>query len=687
MAVYRQFRISSLLTEVRLAAAAFVLAALMAGCGGSGSGSPSGGVPGASFGGRVFGGGPQNPISGSTVTLFEMTTSGYGAAANQLATTTSNSSGGFSFTPGYTCTSSTDQTYVTATGGDAGGGANSAIGMMSLTGACSGLGASTFLVVNELTTAAAEWALAQFSDSTGANFGTSSTNTAGLNNAVNQAESDLVVSSLNSGGTPSNVGIPASFLPWSSSSNNCTSATNCDGLERLDTVANIIAACINSSGPSSTACNTLLTATSNSTDTLEAAHVIVTNPTTNCSTIYSVQTTPSLAPFQPALGSAPSDFTLPLNFAPAGASFDNPSALALDSAGNVFVANVGSGIGATGSVSRLTVSSGYATGQNYNNSNVPGASFDSPFALAVDSSGNVFVANNSSSVRPSGSVSELTAASGYMTGANFSASNVTFTPNTSNLFDGPSSIALDTSDNVFVANHDGDSVSELTEANSYTMGMVYDSSNVPSAAFDKPSSLAIDSSADIFVANVGSGIGATGSVSELTEPNYLTNPNNFNPNNASFDSPASLELDSTDDILIANNSSSVRPSGSVSLLTAPSYGTGARNFSPTSASFDGPSSLAIDSVDDVFIANHDGNSVSQLVRVLIFATGENFAPSGAAFDGPSAVAADSAGNVFVANKSGDSVSELIGLAAPVLTPIQACLIKNQGQGKGDVCVP
>jgi len=41
-----------------------------------------------------------------------------------------------------------------------------------------------------------------------------------------------------------------------------------------------------------------------------------------------------------------------------------------------------------------------------------------------------------------------------------------------------------------------------------------------------------------------------------------------------------------------------------------------------------------------------------------------------------------AGNIFVANWGGSTVSELIGLAAPVLTPVQACLKKGK-----NVCLP
>ena len=142
----------------RMAALFLVIVLTAAGCGGSGSGG-GGDFHGQGFSGQADGGGPQTPISGSTVTLYVMATS-YGGAATVARTATSDALGRFSFTSGYSCPTGR-QTYITVTSGDAGGGTNSAIAMMALTGLCDSLGASTFVTINELTTVAAAWSLAQ----------------------------------------------------------------------------------------------------------------------------------------------------------------------------------------------------------------------------------------------------------------------------------------------------------------------------------------------------------------------------------------------------------------------------------------------------------------------------------------------------------------------------------------------
>jgi hypothetical protein len=96
---------------------------------------------------------------------------------------------------------------------------------------------------------------------------------------------------------------------------------NCDGLERLNTLANIMAACIQSSGPSSASCTTLFASTGTPAGgtTLEAAHSMVVNPTANVAALFGLQTATS--PFQPTLSSAPDGFELALNFSPTGAKF------------------------------------------------------------------------------------------------------------------------------------------------------------------------------------------------------------------------------------------------------------------------------------------------------------------------------------------------------------------------------
>src|SRR5262249_19621484 len=146
--------------------------------------------------------------------------------------------------------------------------------------------------------------------------------------------------------------------------------------------------------------------------------------------------------------------------------------LTVDAADNVWVVNPsgpsGSGGGgclgrACGSVSELTASSGYSTGLNF--APVGAAFFFSDF-LAFDATGNVWVSNSEGPAGNEecdfgcGSLSELLAAGGYSTGLNFSAAITGFE------FPGP--LTVDSASNVWVANLRG--VSELFASDAYATG-------------------------------------------------------------------------------------------------------------------------------------------------------------------------------------------------------------------------
>lgn len=647
----------------KLCGAALLMLALMTtGCGGSGAGNgASGSIPDAAFKGQVDGGGPQNPISGSTVTLYAMGGSGYGTAT-ALTSATTDSDGNFSL-DSFTCPSASTQSYVATIGGDAGGGINPAIGLIALAGPCGRISDSTFVTVNELTTVAAEWALAQFSDPTGQYFGTSATNLTGLNNAVSGAESNLVVSYLALGGNSSNTGIPASFLPWSPLSLSCTSAsypiTNCDGLERIDTLANILASCVNTSGPDSASCSALFSVTANSATTLQAAHVIATNPAANVSEIFAVTPPENLAPFAPALGSAPGDWTLALNINPSGANFSWPANLAIDSAGNIWVTNY---FVAT-YITELTPTGALAT--VYSNANIPDADFGDPYGIGIDTAGNVWVSNENS-----GSVTQLTSG-----GALIGNYNNTNTPGAD--FLGPTALAIDLAGHVLVLESLQSSITELTSS-----GSLYGYYGVDSS----PEAVAIDAAGSAWVVG-GEDFplapqNSFGSVTKLVSSGSRAG-------SYAFDNAAEgVALDTSGNAWVADDDNSVtKLSSNLGLIGS---------YTPSGANFNMPVGIAIDGGGNVWITNCAGacnwdrtgnGGVTELTSsgTLI----GYYTPLGAAFNGPRGIEIDASGNIWITNYSqstgyNGSVSEIIGAARPVRTPLVSCLTQSPPSA---VCLP
>jgi len=392
-----------------------VVAVCVSGCsaGFNGDVAGSGPVQGVGFGGLVHGG--QQPVVGAAIQLYAASTAGYGAAATPLLTTavTSGVGGNFSIASDFTCPSSTTQVYLTATGGNPGltpsTATNPQLAMMTAVGACGNLVPGSFFQINEATTVAAVWALSPFLVDA-AHVGTSSTNVLGLVNAFASA-AELV--NVTAGQAPGN-------LP--------SGASGPTG--RLNTMSNILAACINTTGGVSgdgSACGKLMLYATPSggtapTDTLAASKNIASEPGMSTSNLFTL--VGSSPPFQPTLDGVPDDFAMSITLID-NSRFFFPTDIAIDASGNAWITSWYSGINNTGTGfiaefandgQMLSPTGGFTASQGYE-----------PFSLAIDQSGNVWWENykNAScfTVYACGGLGEMTAngsaispAGGFTTG-------------------------------------------------------------------------------------------------------------------------------------------------------------------------------------------------------------------------------------------------------------------------------
>ncbi len=333
------------------------------------------GVPGLS--GRVMG--AVTPISSSSVVLWAAGASGYGKGATRLGTATSAADGRFGI--GLTCPSASAQIYLTAQGGDAGGGGNSSLMLMTALGRCGALGRGTSVIINEVTTAGSVYALAQFLSKTSSGMvGAPATNAVGLSNAF-VTVANLV--DVRSGSALSTTPGGAGTAPQSN----------------LNTLANALGGCVQGNGAASAQCKQLFDCAlpeavfkagacsggiGTVTDTLAAALSIALNPArVSIAGIHDVATQAIL--YSPALASAPHDWSRPLLFAPAGSNFRQPVGVAVDSSGRVWVANSSGGNSVTALNNDGTLLGNFAPA---------GSKFRLPSGVAIDSAGHVWVANS-----------------------------------------------------------------------------------------------------------------------------------------------------------------------------------------------------------------------------------------------------------------------------------------------------
>ena len=305
----------------------------LTGCSLSTANMPAGNVQSAAISGKAFGG--QQPIQYAAVEIYAFGSTGYGSSpGTALASATTDANGVFQFANGsYTCTP--DQpVYIQVNGGNSSAGYNGDLVLAAALGNCSAAPNST-VTVNEVTTAATAFALAQFFNPTNmgaspgtAGFGGSVVNSKGLVMAANYTVPTLV---------NLRFGVP----------NPNTSVVTVEAA-KINSIANTLAACINSTGSTSTtetttSCGKLYgytkaSYTTRPADPLQAAVSMALNPTLNVSNLYALA--PAGSPF-PGLAAAPSDWTIGVSYtAPAasnirlGVNTGTTANLAIDANGN-----------------------------------------------------------------------------------------------------------------------------------------------------------------------------------------------------------------------------------------------------------------------------------------------------------------------------------------------------------------
>jgi hypothetical protein len=257
----------------------------------------SGGVGGSStsllqsFHGSVHGG--QQPVAGARIALYAAGKTGTASSARSMLTApvASDANGNFSLNGLYTCDAG-DQIYLVATGGDAGGGLNPAIAMMAALGPCSVIqanAATTFIDIDEVTTVASVSSLAGFM-------------TAARNVGSDAAHANALAAAMTN---------PQTMVNLATGSALATSTGNgIVPLTTLNSLANSIAACINSN-QSSGSCAALFSAArgaSTPTDTIAATLNVVLNPAADAQQVF--EQASASPPFQPTLTAAPSSYAL-----------------------------------------------------------------------------------------------------------------------------------------------------------------------------------------------------------------------------------------------------------------------------------------------------------------------------------------------------------------------------------------
>ena len=357
----------------------------------------------------------------------------------------------------------------------------------------------------------------------------------------------------------------------------------------------------------------------------------------------------------------------------AAAEMTLPSGIAVDSAGSLYIADTDNARvrKVTGGVITTVAGSGSSLGDN---GPATSAQVGAPLAVAVDSAGNLYIAANSRIRKVSGGVITTVVGGGSQIGDRG--------PATSASLDGPSGVALDSAGDLYIA----DSLSRLvrkvsngiisTVAGGGNSG-TGDGGPATSAQLPDPVAVAVGPAGDLYIADSAAGRirkVANGVITTVAGYGACCSGGDGGPATAArFNDSSAVAVDSDENLYIADtfNQRIRKVSGGLIMTVAGSgtLGYSGDNGPAVNAQLNVPLGVAVDSDGNLYIADSDNNCVRRVSNGVITTvagngmagfSGDGGPATAAQLYGPSGIVAGPDGSVYVA----DSVNSRVRLLTP-----------------------
>ncbi len=359
-----------------------------------------------------------------------------------------------------------------------------------------------------------------------------------------------------------------------------------------------------------------------------------------------------------------------LDGAAAGARFNYAMGLVVDALGNLLIADAQNNV-----IRKLTAAGVVSTfaGMGPGSEDGPGraARFSGPVGVAVEAHGIVYVSDTDNStirkILPDGTVSTFAGTVGMGGETNGMGPAAAFRC--------PSGLAVDASNNLYVADRNNSLIRRITPAGSVSTfagagGTGFNDGTTATAHFNYPQAVAVDSHGVVYVSDTFSHTIrkiAGGNVTTLAGRPYHSGTNDGSGAAAYFNTPLGLAVDGAGSVYVADSFNhtvrKINPAGVVSTLAGVPRSYGVVDGTGSTARFSSPMGLAMDGMENLYVAEGNG-TIRKVTRTGIVTTlagaantagyADGFGPA-ARFNVPNALAVDRTGILYIA----DTQSSLI----------------------------
>lgn len=295
------------------------------------------------------------------------------------------------------------------------------------------------------------------------------------------------------------------------------------------------------------------------------------------------------------------------------------------------------------------------------------ASFSNPNGLALDAAGNVYVADQlNNAIRKITATGVVTTLSGNGISGRTNTSGI----GVSALYNGPTGVAVDAAAAaVYVADFGNNEIRKVVTATGASNGTVTvlagsatgltGSANGTgtAATFNGPAGVAVDATGSVYVADFNNNsirkITATGVVTTLAGSNKAGNADGTGTA-ASFNGPRGVAVDAAGNVYVADaNNNLIRKITATGVVTtlAGTGSAGNASGAGNTASFSYPSGVAVDAAGNVYVTDANNNLIRKIGTngTVTSVAGSGYLTLRIPFNAPVGVAVDAAGMLYVAD--------------------------------------